>query len=273
MRLYEIDSFTDLNSVLAFIQTNCKQYLQAHPKCFDEPMMRGISAKYSTPTILDVNQNRELIATPKQINDVFIKAFNDAGFKANRNNSIFASGSDHQVSMYVNSDDEKYAVFPIGEFDITWSDKISDLYMDLEFMFEENVIKFDPDTHFYMDDYFERKISENFKINKNEDALKRFSQLAVTGKPVTLNMIFNLTDNPEETEKMFYKYCSYESMILNLNKQKVPVIDVSLVPFLKQNYHTNDFERALNSGFEIMVHCEKYLAVPIKQLKALNEII
>jgi hypothetical protein len=139
MRLYEISgSQPQLVAKKAYqicntIEKNCQPFLSSKPR--GRFLYRGlgsstdlkktfIQAKYPT--------NRMPKDSHACIHNLIIKAFHDLGFAANRDNSVFCySGSNtlcSSTAIYRYGDAlNRYLVFPIGEFSITYSSLVSDL--------------------------------------------------------------------------------------------------------------------------------------------------
>lgn len=68
-----------------------------------------------------------------------------AGGIANRNNSLFVTGSSRKAKRY----GQLYIVFPLGEYQYTWSPEFSDWYVDFTDKTSINYIKSTPKAHEY----------------------------------------------------------------------------------------------------------------------------
>lgn len=129
MKLFEIATLPsfympDIKDILSFIEKNCQSYLKQNPDWKTKPLYRGTEVlRDDKARIINSPTDRRPVDTSKELHNMFVKAFKDAGFIANRNNSIFCSGNIH-VEYY----GKLCIVFPIGDFDFTWSPHISDLY-------------------------------------------------------------------------------------------------------------------------------------------------
>lgn len=87
-------------------------------------LFRGISSNESLITKRKRRKNREPKDTPflnhQYLDDIFNKKF---GWKA-RSNGIFCTGNGMQALEY----GELFVIFPIGKFDILWSEAVDDLW-------------------------------------------------------------------------------------------------------------------------------------------------
>lgn len=109
------------DQVIEFIKTNCQPYLKENPKLI--PFYRGIRMDNDLIIVKSVRQNRNPLSSGMGMHNIFNKAFEDSGFKATRDNSIFVTPNKNQSHIY----GTVYIVFPIGEFSYTYSNKVKDL--------------------------------------------------------------------------------------------------------------------------------------------------
>lgn len=85
---------------------------------------RGYERAENYPFHRAYRDNRAPKDSSKAITKVFNLAIESEGGTANRNNSIFVSGSARTASIY----GEVYVLFPMGDFNYTWHELIDDWY-------------------------------------------------------------------------------------------------------------------------------------------------
>jgi hypothetical protein len=141
MRLYEVvrKSYApqayseDTKTLIEYIIANCKPWMQA---AYGEVAWRGVR-KYKWLTRGETAPNAFVRNTrsdrvPKDSDKKLHKLYNLwirlAGGVANRSNSIFVSGNRREAHAY----GKVYAVYPIGQFNYTWSPRLDDWYSNLE---------------------------------------------------------------------------------------------------------------------------------------------
>lgn len=128
MRLFEIEENINYDEIKQTIMRDCKPYLeQIDNNPMRYPLYRGLKKDFVFQKY-PVRQDRRPMTMDATDHAYMVKAFKDAGFKANRNNSIFCTNSPTMASDY----GKLYQVFPIGDFDYTWSEEIWDLFQWLE---------------------------------------------------------------------------------------------------------------------------------------------
>lgn len=135
-----------LKNIHDFIQANCSKYLNdiRDPKYLK--LYRGIDSPLKTRREKNVFRSAMLVKpraerrpkdTSPVVHDMIVKAFKDAGFIANRDNSLFCSGSIYTGEGYSSylvkpgqeeSDHIKslFVVYPVGDYHITWSSEVED---------------------------------------------------------------------------------------------------------------------------------------------------
>ena len=118
MRLYEVTDPDYMNMV----RRDCKPFLE---QSGDKKVYRGIRKNYSEVFFkVTVRQDRKPLSFNSVEHALLIDAFEKGGFTANRNNSMFCTGSLRHTKSYGTA----YEVYPIGDFSFTWSPKIRDLF-------------------------------------------------------------------------------------------------------------------------------------------------
>lgn len=256
MRLFELeDNDTFSPEQVALIKKNCQPFLQ---QCNQRFLYRGIhSLKTNNEFIkFDVRQNRSPTGSSRILHELYIKAFNKLGFVANRNNSIFCSGSLDLADVYGNV----YIVFPIGPFQFTWSPNTEDLLHSAS-LYKE---------------YFENEavFTLNYRDKTYLELLEQFFKtydFNIIDKTVTNNHAQFKTDsidNPklDDTEIAKYFYNTGGKTFGRDNNASVLKItnytEENILEFIKKlNYTDKDLPAAIESGNEIMIQCKDYYAV------------
>jgi len=122
--LYENNHKEEIVRAWSLIQRDCQPFLL---ESNNKPLYRGINDLNTVEsrvsfTKLTVHQERIPRDTNPFEHEYVIKAMKDAGFNAHRGNSIFCQAS--TVGLYDYG--EVYVIFPIGDFNVTWSNVIVD---------------------------------------------------------------------------------------------------------------------------------------------------
>jgi hypothetical protein len=120
--LEKIDTFKDL------ILSECRPFLNDIKKCPHGNMMYSGRKENDFLIRKRVRQDRIPKDTPKEIHLTLDKMFQKSfGIKA-RSQTVFALSNIAGYSSFYGS---PYYIFPIGKYEIVWSDQIHDLYGDL----------------------------------------------------------------------------------------------------------------------------------------------
>jgi hypothetical protein len=147
---YNPTSGTIILDLIDFIKENCKPYLlKKNPKTW---LQKG-SHNHWLYKIQNIHTDRQPRDSSLTVHDFLNDVIEQAGATVNRSNCSFAAAYDtlkhgHSLMEYGNL----YYVFPIGNFDITWSKWISDPYRVL-----------DKNNHFFAD-------IPNLRIFKDRDS-------------------------------------------------------------------------------------------------------
>lgn len=271
MKLKEIinetmDTPETIDEVWAFIKNNCAQYIYENPSHLIAPMYRGFTNSAPPITVKLINQNRLPKDTPKQIHKIFVEAFKEAGIKANRDNSIFVTGDHSQASDYAASN--VHVVYPIGDFDFSYSKDVKDLYMDLEKLFNKQLLIFDenqPLSFRTLDDFqwfMPARVLNAYQNSVKEKYGDDYDGSLVNGKTLTeIFELFALTDSVERVRNLYYASIDEDELKDALKVQELKVINNKLTSFVKSKYHTTDIEEAIESKSEILIHGTEYLAI------------
>ena len=113
----------NIREAAEIIKRDCQPFLS---QCGGKLFYRGINIDEDRMGFINkrtVRENRWPKNTRRDIHDILVRTFDEIGFKANRNNSIFGNGNPTLAAFY----GFPYTVFPIGDFSYTWSEHIVDL--------------------------------------------------------------------------------------------------------------------------------------------------
>lgn len=106
-----------------FLSENCDPWLRESKGAI---AYRGISKHHTDADVLAyikrVRSDRKPKDTPENVHNVFNKIIATCGKVANRTNAAFVTGDKWQAGEY----GSVYAVFPIGNFNYTWMENVSD---------------------------------------------------------------------------------------------------------------------------------------------------
>lgn len=137
MRLFEIEQ-TPIEEAKLFIKRNCSEYLEQvdnNPAIWS--LWRGIMTGFDADMVVrPIRKDRVSRDTDPDFHNLLIQAFNKAGLTANRDNSIFCTGSRNTARDYGN---KLVHVMPIGPFDFSWSPTLYDLYGATGEEFEDKI--------------------------------------------------------------------------------------------------------------------------------------
>lgn len=132
------------------IKKDCKDFLS---KAKGGLLYRGVDSDRDYFKQI-IRTNRRPRDTDPKLHRLIVTTFKNAGFVANRNNSIFVSGTT-QLDYY----GDIYVMFPIGPIEFTWSPAVDDL-----------TTKFDDEEDFVskMTDLYSTKESIRIKLSQSE---------------------------------------------------------------------------------------------------------
>jgi hypothetical protein len=243
MRLFELtDQVPTRDNLEAFIEKNCVPFLKQNPNYENLPLYRGINVDKDIMISPGSMVDRKPKDTPVPIHKAFVTAFKQAGIHANRSNSIFCTGDSFQASQY----GVIYEVYPIGNFIFSWSPKVFDLFSpDMwETLFNTGMLK----------------------IHNLDDFMDGISNIGYIYSHYTDDQSFKSLRWLQIPAEVRQKYLGQALMDIKLMKSgNLDHLDVSSTPkfveWIKTNYDTNNFVKAINAGQEIMVQCDKMLLV------------
>jgi len=119
-----IEEISD-EEIIKIVQRDCKRFLDNNPGTeYALYSGRNKSNKFIKNY---VRKDREPLSMKKQIHDKLNNIFKEAYGVNLRSESVFCSRDIDVAGGYGNL----YMIFPIGEYQLYWSDIINDLYMDL----------------------------------------------------------------------------------------------------------------------------------------------
>lgn len=169
MRAYELlTEQSKIKDVKKFITKHCQPFLKeigGMENIHEYVLYRGSKNISDDNLIIPAVNNRPPTNSSKILHNVINKAMQTAGIKARRDNSLFVTGNMGEAEQY----GEVYVVIPIGSFEISWSNKIKDFYIDIvdyadEFTSADDISDFE-EFHYEID---------RETINLYEDDLLKF---------------------------------------------------------------------------------------------------
>lgn len=235
MRLFEVENLsTMISEYRDFINENCQPYLSMIEDPIKYKMLRGTNGKKSGD-IIHTRPDRKPLHSSKFIHDIFEISFKQTGITANRSNSIFTTGYYNSALAF----GSVYVVYPIGDFDFSWSPKVEDLQADANFW---KHLKLDTDQITLED------------LNPISQLYSSWSKFNPFFMPENLTEYLRQTSNSLTTSM-------FETLVDHMPEEKLyRILDYSAITgWIKDRYQTTDLQAAISSGYEIMVKCEKYL--------------
>lgn len=177
-------------------------------------LFRGINA--TSPILYDkpIRSDRKPKHTPSIISDKVDDYFEQQFGIRFRSNSIFCTANISTASVY----GKVYAVYPVGEFKYLWSDKVEDLFLELESILNRHELRIaklrDPEWVDQHSQEIEEKL-KNFKVaiakldyknNELKRALHSGNEIMITGNTYhAINIKDNTIGNVHEIDRAMYK--------------------------------------------------------------------
>jgi hypothetical protein len=188
---------------------------------------------------LEINQHRSPTDTPLRLHQMWNNAFNQAGLKAHRGNSIFASGNYNTGASH-----NAYPVIlvPIGNFNFTWNEDVEDLY-NVEVY--QNLIK-----NGYLK--FTEDGLEKFFQNNHRYIKEKLEAHGVDISTVDEFIKFVMNDKNYIIFQMAPSVKSFE---------EVGFVDNNLSDYVKKHYKSTGLLEAIRSGVEIMINAPKVYVI------------
>lgn len=239
-----IRTYSDL---LKFVNEHCQPYIHENPYFETNRLYRGMKTPSTIASINTIRKDRLPKDTAKQVQKELDEEFISQGFKAIRSNSMFCIGESYNAEEY----GEVHVVYPMGNFEYTWSPEIRDLTVAL--YNQTDASKFVPSDNKTLNvDEFPESIRISIDARAENKGLEKLS-----GHISTNDLIKLYPDNVP-------KSISYYFSKLNLIR-----IDTNFSEIVKE-YQTTDLVKAIESGNEIMITGDKYLAIPFERYTELK---
>lgn len=238
MRINEVlsPSKEGYKQVLALIAKDCQPYLSQNQFWRRKPLFRGLGEAEQFVIHGSMPKNRKPASSPNYIHEAAIEAFDMAGFKANRHNSIFCSGSFEQANEY--ADYDPYYVFPKGEFSFCWSRQIPDFYLmdSLYYLVAAEVITA-PNLNQELTNFLEGNTQIYLNIPNKEEKIRHILSMSNSPKK-QLEAALHMLD------QSFYVH---HIIKFEIDKQKFE-------EFVTRNYQDTDLKAAISSMNEITIN-------------------
>ena len=231
MRLYEIDDSHEIitpyesgssdRTEKMLIERDCSQLWLKESE--GKLVYRGVRSPPGVFSVMTTRDDRKPRDTPSELHNTIVHVFNNLGFSANRNNSIFVKGKTHGLKDY---GDVICNVFPIGDFSYTWSNVIDDLY-----------------------EYFDSYATNDSNIDWVKKGIF---------KPKSITKYKNLMRN-RKIKFMSYYNPNFGEMFNGSLSNEFDFDSDMFERFIDANYiDSKDLSYAIDSGHEIFVRCDKY---------------
>lgn len=291
-----------LETIKDFILKNCKPYLRdinndpvtyvlyrgvisdyREVKKSDGGMKGYYRTKVKSAMVVSPRAHRQPKDTSRRIHQIITAAFANAGFVANRDNSIFATGNKNEaagygsyVGTYPKEISTTYAVYPMGNYDYTWSPEVKDftnIFGDTSAFFRhtttiENLDKVMIKTELILMEILKSVGVFNWQCSQcdfeefMEDNVK-IAQRFEAGS-LTLEFLFRylVSDLHYKYENLISKFIEpYEDF--NELKAEFPEITQGEpnYDFITSKYRTDNIKAAINSKSEVMIKADKIFLV------------
>lgn len=164
------------------IVRDCKPAIDAAGGVIEYHVYRGI--KSSEPFMKkDVRKNRRPLDTPEFVHDIMDQWFYDNYGIRFRSNSMFVWGRPTKVDAkhYGNT----YMVFPIGQFNFIWSQRIQDIGVDIVDHYIEAQHELESEGR-TTDQWTLKRILEDF-LDKADFSNQNFDQAVKKGNEILIN--------------------------------------------------------------------------------------
>lgn len=228
--------------LLQFVEEHCQPYIRENPDFETNRLYRGMKTPNTIASINTIRKDRLPKDTARKVQEELDAEFIAQGFKAIRSNSMFCLGESYNAEEY----GEVHVVYPIGNFEYTWSPEIRDLTVAL--YNQTDSAKFIPSDKKIMD---VNNFSDSIRGSLDERA-KRLGIEKLSGNISTNDLMVLYPD-------IVPKSISYYFSKLNVIR-----IDTNFSEIVGE-YQTTDLVKAIVSGNEIMITGNKYLAIPLER--------
>ena len=260
---YITESNSDPYEIVKAIYTYCMPFVKEYSRIsLDKNITTAPPMLYSGRKKNDaifkgtVRKNRIPLSTPEHMHNFVDDIFYELFKVRSRSNAIFCI-NDYLVAKgygYI-----AYAIFPIGNYTIVWSPKYADLYQDIlegggyDFVGEG---KYESD---YIGNYIDQTsigIDIDYRLRKKFDKDHNVSDYQDV--------------NEYEFEKERYIDKHFENMFHEEREEIMDRLKVehetALYDLIQRHYQSGNLEKALKSRNEIMLTCDKYIAVSYEYL-------
>ncbi|MCS7316757.1 MAG: hypothetical protein NZZ41_00340 [Candidatus Dojkabacteria bacterium] len=251
--------------ILDLIKKECSQILDLY-KNHKKYLYRGVKNFNLITGKIYPKEDRKPLDIDKSFHDFLVMIFDRLNLGVNRNNCLFCTTDMWFASSFGNV----FVVFPKNDFKYVWSEKIFDLYTDIDGIC--NNITRNNDNIIYLKDNMERiRIFEIKKIYLDifyEEILKilheEYKDISVIDKDRRTNKIHDIIIN---NKNIFNFSNSSFKNLLNLyclpyHKSEF-LHDIFFKEF-KKLYKNTEIEKCLYSGHEIMLRAEYFYLVKFK---------
>lgn len=231
---YDYDQ-QEVEKVANYITKNCQPWLNQINNQKDARVFRGVDIQgmYDSPAFIrKVRHERRPKDTDQKRHQAFNHLIQAAGGIANRTNSVFVSSSQNQAAAFGSS---IYSVYPIGNFEFTWSPHYQDWTEEFE--------------HYHMLRY----LSNEKIISALKQSLELESITNAEFKFAIEDLKHDVFDGNMKVllDRVFYGNSLYDNIAEgNISEHRV-----------QQDILTHDLVRAINSHHEIMIHCDNVLLI------------
>ena len=266
MRL--LDFINEQNKEIPFdtIERDCSKYINDLKK-IGKPSSLLLSGRKSGKKFIErkVRKNRRPKDTPEFIHDWLDERFEDLfGIKL-RSNSVFVSSEYSIATDYGKS----YIIFPIDNYSIYWSEKITDLYDDF-------IEDYESDYEWYINDEIPDGLMDEIESNyeheygegeegvwiyNNNEYEPRFDKEGMIEyiKEIEEDDDIDIDDLEWKPEITFDEYIEeYKNDYLSRFEKELSNV--------LNSYQSNNLKNALDNISEIMLVCDKYYGVNFEKL-------
>lgn len=294
-RLIETITNDDWNELAQFIHQNCQPWLNAGATGNDQTMWRCGQAPMIPEDklfgVVSVRQDRRPRDSTPVAHLMFNEILKNTGTKANRENSVFATGGlNWGYSTATTYGRNCYAVIPVGEFDFVWSDKIYDLYSQTRDLMKESFLLVTWSRYGQYDDWrtsienlgrqmtFDEKFMAMFSASRQpeyevSDKVKTFfDTLLPHVKAVgTQQQVYMWLGHLYTKDPVLFAYKPESDIFAGMYalSRTDSVVHAAMDLFIQdigKTYHTDNLAAAVKSTHEIMIHCPKVLLINAPEL-------
>lgn len=222
------DSNESNDKVIQFIQKNCSQILKVYEHSNSNFLYSG---KYSNSEVFfgKTINNRKPLGTDPRINSKLNQVLRQTGFKARRDNSIFATSMETTASEYGNT----YVIFPINGFDYSWCSMAEDLTLEFDIgkkswlraveenNFYKDLVELDPQD-FIQKYHFKNNEGLAYALTDGFEILIHGSYVAIRDTSDLLEILFPYFRKDEDLEESASGGSTSSGSIATVNGTNTP---------------------------------------------------